>query len=389
MFADINHEQKSVPTNLLKEIYATLHLGSDDFDRHSNALSSYLVLQLNSRPTSPLYNRVQTQGGKATDIRCLTITQISDPLLKKGFFGVKRPGGQLSLGPLTDSRSDSWVKTFDKAYEAISGLFDFVREEAPEHWNLGKRPGGFLGTNMGVRSLLGVYREVLRYIAGRDGSDLDIQDAETFAPKVKELIIPLIRYFKDASVDEIKRFRDQIGMAGVDRNEMEMMCIIKGAFPSFTAEGLEDYIANQDVEGTREAFQLINEINQRLFDYVISKMKRVYGEDEKDWWVKIPAKIRQKASQRREEDPMRKELWNYLDLIDYRDIAHDNWDQFQHSFTLKKEEGSLAKSKRTEWIVKINRFRQTTHHPEKGNLSRDQVGIIRDIHHLAMEKLQD
>ena len=143
MFVDINHEQKSVATNLLKEIYSSLNWEAADFDLRTDALSSRLVLELNSRPASALNNRVQTQGSKPSDLRCLTITQLSEPLRRKGFFGVKRPGGHIVLGPLTDSGSESYEDTFLKAYDALSDLFGFIRKTVPNHWDLGRKPGDF------------------------------------------------------------------------------------------------------------------------------------------------------------------------------------------------------------------------------------------------------
>ena len=388
MFVDINHEQKSVQKNLLKEIYATLNWDSADFATRSEALSAKLVLELNKRITSALNDRIQVQGKKRTDIRCLTVEQISDPLIRGAFFGEKKPNGLFVPGPLSNSNSDTSSDTFDKAYEVLSDFFDFTRTNAPNHWNLGNRNGGFLATNMGVRCLLGVFRQVLAFVSSREHIDLHSNQPSDFMSAVKEIMAPLITHFEEATDEEVRRFRNQVGMAGARRNELEMMVIIKKTSPDFTAKGLDQHISQQDVEGTKVAATLINEIDAALCNNVIAKLKSEFGQGENEWWVKIPGSIRKKTAERKEEDPARRDLWNYLDLIDYRSIAHENWELFQNTFTLRKEDSSLAKTKRTEWIVKLNGFRQITHHPPKGSLSRDDVEEVKRIHQLALPKLQ-
>lgn len=388
MFIDINHEQKSVTTNLLKEIYSTLNWGSADFGLRTEALCSRLVLDLDAEPTSALHDRVGLQGKKKTSIRCLTLNQISEPLEKLGFFGQKRPNGSVTPGPLSESNSDTHGATFDKAYEALSELFTFIKETAPDQWRLGRLEGGFLATNMGVRSILGVFRHVLLFIEKRDDLSLDLLDPEDFMPAVKKLIKPLIAHFEAASGDEVRRFRDQVGMAGVRRNEFEMMRVIMTAEPEFTAKGLKEHIKNQDIEGTRRARDMIDDVNRRLSEFVTDALKNKYGAEESGWWLEVPLNIRKQCSDRREEDPKRHDPWQYLDLKCYRDIAHANWPLFQNYFLIDKQLATRTKPDQTMWIAKLNGYRQITHHPEKGYLKAEEVKEVEQIHKKAMMTLK-
>ena len=159
-------------------------------------------------------------------------------------------------------------------------------------------------------------------------------------PDVLELIQPLVTHFRQATVDEVRAFRDQVGMAGVRRNELEMMRLIKAAGPEFTAKGLDEHIAAQDIEGTKRARELITEVNRRLHEYVIAELKQEFGNaDDETWFRKgVPVGVRKKCAERREDDPRRKELWAYLNLIDYHKIAGDNWTLFQDAFTLFEDD---------------------------------------------------
>ena len=177
-------------------------------------------------------------------------------------------------------------------------------------------------------------------------------------------------------------------MAGVTRNEMELMRLIKNKFPAFTAAGLEEYIENQDIQGTKEARTLIQDIDSRLFSYIVKTMTAHFGDKEDQWWVKVPQKVRLKAGERREIDPSRKDPWSYLDFVDYRPIVHAHSDLFLEDFTLRAGDANLKKDKRTNWMVDINGFRQITHHAAKGSLTKDEVDLVRETYRLVMEKFQ-
>lgn len=389
MFVKVNHEQKSVSTSLLYEIYATLNWESADFKLRTEALASRLALALNNEATSPLHGRVMVQGQKGSDLRCLTVQNLSEPLKKKGFFGEERRNGQVIPGPLSDSNSSSQKETFEKAYEALSELFGYVSEQATDHWQLGKKPGGFLAMNMGVRSMLGVFREVLQYVQRKEGISLDRYNPDTFMPAVKELFEPVVTHFRTATEEETRRFRDHVGMAGLRRCELEMMRLIKGAIPDFTAEGLDEYIAALDIEGTKEARDLIFNINRTLHEYVIARLKEKFGDNDAEawWWQGIPMGVRKGCDDRRNEDMEPRPASAYFNLIDYHTIAEANWNLFGEPFTLFKGDEQKIKKERLKWIVHLNQMRKSTVHAERGYLTKEEVKKVRAIYAAVMEKL--
>ena len=383
MFVDINHEQKQVSKNLLNEIYSTLHWNHSDFNLRIGSLASRLVLALNDGPASAMKGRILVTASRSSQTRCLTSEQLRDPLISNTLFGEVRPGGAEIPGPLCDSRQSSLDRTYEKAYEFLSTFFRFVAETAPTQYSLGKAEGGYLWTNGGVRPLIGVLARVLEHIATRDQAKLDLLDADDFFSDVAELIAPLILHFENSSLEEISAFRSRRAMQGVTKNEFEMMKIINGHEQGFNPTGLVEYIQSLDEEGTKEARNLIDEIEKRIHDYVLHELQNQY---KNSWWKEgIPERIRERCAGLQEKDPDAKEdKWQYLYLIDNRDIALANWSFLGNAFSLS---GEGNKKRRTEWLVDLNRQRNTTHHVIKGVLNRDEVISVKNIHKQVFHKM--
>ena len=385
MFVDVNHEQKSVSTNLLKEIYSTLHWNHPDFKQRVGALASRLVLALNERAASPLKDRIVVTSARSTQIRCLTLQQLSDPLISNKFFGEVRPNGAEVPGPLSDSRRPSINKTFEKAYEFLADFFRFVAETAPKQYSLGRAEGGFILTNGGMRPLIGVLARVLTHVENEDQTKLDLLDSSDFSESVYDLMRPVFQYFESASPEEVAAFRSRRAMQGVTTNEFEMMRIINSHEEGFNPKGLDGYVASLDEKGTMQARVLIDDIEKRIHNFVIQELKKERGEA--GWWRDgVPQPIRSGCAKRQEEDRDPKEYkWQYLFLIDNRDIALANWTLFKDAFSLSTQG---KKQDRTKWLVDLNQIRQTTHHVVKGVLSRDQVDQVKVIHKEVFSRMQ-
>ena len=264
MFVDINSEQKQVAKGLLDELKATLHRDAPDFISRTAALASKLVQDLNRQSESRLRGRVKLTGERSTAIKCLSITQLADPMLKHHIFGDIRKGGQEVPGPLSDSNKGTFEGDEEKGYKCLQKLFNFIAEASPTQYALGSSPGGYLWTNTGVRPLIGVFAAALRFVAGQQQVNLDMYPPAQFMPRVCELVKPVVRYFEHGDRDDAQAFRDRTGMKGVTKNEFEMMRIMKAHVPEFDATGLVKYESQLDIDGTREAHQLIDELELHI-----------------------------------------------------------------------------------------------------------------------------
>jgi hypothetical protein len=125
---------------------------------------------------------------------------------------------------------------------------------------------------------------------------------------VVELIRPfaqhVVDYFHDASPADVARFRNRgSSLASVDQNALQMMAINRSADPSFDLPEVKRYIDSQDAEGTRQARVMIDEINQILFDDVLTTLKAKFGEERNAWWLSgVPKAIRIEADKNYNND---------------------------------------------------------------------------------------
>ena len=393
MFVDINSEQKQVAKGLLDELKAFLHRGARDFTSRTGALVSKLVQDLNRRSDSKLNGRVRLTGNKASALRCLSITQLADPMLKHQLFGDVRRGGQEVPGPLSDSNTGTMEGDEEKGYECLRTLFNFVAETGPRQYCLGNSPGGYLWTNIGVRPLIGVFAAALGFVARRQHLDLDMYSPSQFMPEICDLVKPVVLYFERGDRNDVQAFRDRTGMKGVAKNEFEMMRIIRNHTSRFEAPGLDDYEAQLDVEGTKEARDLINELELRMHNFILGELEKEYGRGRigglPRWWREgVPERIRTDCAAKLEKDRRPKDFpWQYLSLINHRDIVIQPgvWSKrFEAIFTFG-ERGK--KEDRTKWMVHLNDIRNTTHHVIKGVCTRDEVNQVRAWHGHVTGKL--
>ena len=392
LFVDINCEQVKVSRGLLNEIYSNLNYGSDDPEKRLEALYSKIALCLDELSASPIRDRVLTVSKDKDNHRCLTLTSLADGIKENHFLGniIKTPQNQLLIqpGPLNDLSGD-WDLTTEKASDVFANYLGLFAKALPEHWLLGDAKGGFLCTNNGLRALLRLLKDLITFIEDRDHIQASTMDSEDIIEKLSPYIKPLIDFFKKASPNEIQSFRSRQALDGVKKNCLGMMGIIGEIYPDFASANkeLQEYLSTRDKEGTKVARDLIDKINHILFKDVVTSLKKMYGTEKELWWWKgIPPSIREKCDDQVNRDNGEKERWQYLSLADYQGIVvyEKNWDLFETRYDF---EGRGKKADRVKWIGRLNKIRQTTHHPEKGLISKDEVAFIKDIYNRVKEKV--
>jgi hypothetical protein len=124
-----------------------------------------------------------------------------------------------------------------------------------------------------------------------------------------------------------------------------------------------------------------------LYEDVTDRLKANFGTNKNAWWWKgVPQTIREKCITQENRDNGEKESWQYLSLADYPGIITSNWPLFEKSYAF---EGGSSKNKteKVRWISQLNKIRQTTHHPEKGLISKDDVKFVKDTLALVQAKI--
>ena len=390
LFIDINSRQVKVNTGLLVELYADLHWQSPDSEKAFQAQLSRIASRLNSRRTSPLFERMVVTGKKKTQFRCLTQTSIRDGLHVAKLLGTFSKG-TIIPGPLSTVDPGDYEANLRRALLVLVDCLSIFAVDVESRWELGDGSGGYLCTNNGIRALFHVVKDVADHISEADGTELSRCSATETFEAIKPYLQTLAGYFKNASDHEVLVLR-RIGssLTAVRQQAWAMEAQIQGTYPGFEPAGLAGYLASRDEEGTEEARTKVMEIQKRLFDYVIDALKAAYGTQGKAWWLKgVPMKIRADCRKRWEENNREGDEESQLYLQNYVEICIQNWDLVKERVSLGARDKE-DKRRNTKWIRDLNDIRNRVSHPERGALDRVQVERVREIHgqvevHLAGE----
>ena len=249
------------------------------------------------------------------------------------------------------------------------------------HWRLGDGPGGYLCTNNGIRALFHVIKDIADHIRLKEGTDLYLFNADDTFAEIKPYLQVVIDYFKSASGQEVQAYR-RIGssLTAVRQQAYGIEAQIQKKDPDFKPVGLQKYIDSRDELGTEEAHKKVLWIQERIFDYVIGVLKKKYGTQDKDWWVKgVPLKIRVDCSSRWEEKNREGDEESQLYLQNYVEICIFKWNLVKSVISLGAKDKE-AKKVNTKWIRDLNKIRNKVAHPEQGVLNADQVAKVRKIY---------
>ena len=385
LFIDINSKQVKVNTGLLVELYSDLHWRSSDPEEAFQALLSRIASRLNSERSSPLHDRMVVSGKKKTQYRCLTQTSIRDGLSVAKVLGTFSRGA-IVPGPLSTTNADDYDANLNKSLSVLSDCLRMYWTQLSSRWEVGDGPGGYLCTNNGLRALFHVIKDIADHIRQRDGTDLYLLNADETFEGIKPYLQVLIEYFENASDHKVQAYR-RIGssLTAVRQQAYGMEAQIQKKVSDFRPAGLQEYLDSRDKKGTDEARTKVLRIQKRIFDYVIGVLKKEYGTQDKEWWVKgVPSKIRIDCSSRWEAKNREGEEEGQLYLQNYVDICIHNWDLVKDVISMGAKDKE-AKTRNTKWIRHLNIIRNKVAHPEQGVLSADQVTQVRDIYNNVEE----
>jgi hypothetical protein len=383
LFIDINHEQKSVKRSLLQELYAELNWDAEDEEKRVSAIVSKVVQVLSEDKESPLFGRILFADDMRTETRCITLESLFRILNLSGMFIVKRG---VEYGPLWAGDNDS---TLRRAVQVISGWFELVRDGAPDWWQLGAAEGGGLAMNDGVTVCINVFRSVLQYLSDKKHLKLiQLSNAELLNV-LRPYGEALGKCFAGYSIAERAGFRAGArGNQGLTATRRKCEKALNTRFPDFEPPGLMEDLKLQEARTNDEAFKLINQLEKTLHEFIISSLKLEYGDDETDpWWYQgVAEQIRKKATARLEEDQGKGRKEHYLDLIDFRTIALNNWSLFQDSLGFGKTGNKEVK---TSWMQKLNEMRKVVMHPAKQQvITFEQLAQLQEYRNLLVQLLE-
>jgi hypothetical protein len=214
-------------------------------------------------------------------------------------------------------------------------------------------------------------------------------EPEDIVAKVAPYVMPVIEFFANADASDVEAYRKRgSSLQGVDENCFQMMALINEANPEFVTYELKTYLESRDVHGTKEAKDLIDDMNRIVFEDVVERLQDHYGTAQEKWWNNgIPKGIKNDCDLRHNEHNDGRERWRYLTFINYEAILMhaQNWDLFKdyYNFYGKGKKASLIR-----WIPRVNKARTITHHAEKGPLSKKDVEYVRTVHQLVKTHIE-
>lgn len=323
-------------------------------------------------PTSPFFQRLVVQGVTAKENQSLTLPEFVNGLTRANLIGKPVHKTQLALGPLSGATDEA---TAIRARKIINEYFSKIRDANPEKWEAGK--AAYICVNPGVRGYLLLLADIFDHITYKNGLDVATTDEATLLSHIYDLIKPILEYLKTAEDSDIyEKFAKRFGEVGVTDYFYELCCIIHEKNSEFGSKTFLERRAKQKDERITQTHQDVIKLSQDISDYVIAKLKDIYGTQddssgEKLWWeegIDNP-KIKQTAYSRyqeglKENKEKRLPKEAYLDLIDYKEIVKqkNNWPHFSNVFNipLPNEKGKVYY---LDWMDSLNKIRRIPAHP--------------------------
>ena len=372
LFIKINGEQKSVKQSLLQELYAELHWDSPDDKTRVQAIISKAIQTMAEDPTSPFHERILSSDDRRSATQCLSLGSIYRALSRPGLLIVKeRQRHIIEYGPLWAGENDA---TVTRTRMLLDSWFGEIRDRASDWWELGSAPGGGLAMNDSVVACINVLKSVLRHLDDGDLRAILLDDAD-LVERLRPFAAVVGDYVGSLSEQERLQFRNLRGIQGQTTRTRWIERELRRKFATFEPDGLMDYLQQEELRMNVRAKEVVDRVERSIQDVVLRKLRSEFGIEEREWWMKgVSQKIRQKASARFEEDSGRRGGREYyFDLIDYRDIARQNWSVFEPFLA----DGTGNKTKRTSWIAKVNDVRRIVAHASSGStVSMEQLGEI-------------
>ncbi len=390
LFVTINHEQKSVPRNLLDDLEGELKWGSRIPKERIGAICARLVQLLNADVGEPFYNRVAQQGIRASDYTCLTIPGIKKGLRQTGLMGRETMKRKIYEAGAFCGPTDA--KTLDKARCALNQFFGLVRDANTRQWEMGR--AGHLCANVGVQGYLRLLGSLVGYMEANKGLDAKELEPYEIITEIEEYADPVLQYISDASdANMAAEFRVPFGSGGPSEYYFCLCRLVKASFADFSPDGMDEWEAEHSEEKIKAADTRLKEISVWVQQHVFEKLKELYGTERDAYFEKgvRDAKAKTDAYRRSTEDELddRLPLENYLNFVDYKKVVEDkrHWPVFKSVFDMP-EPNEKGRAKNLGWMDRINKLRRIPAHPtSRRRYKAEDFDYIEYVHQQLSSRL--
>jgi len=392
LFVTINHEQKSVPKHLLDDLEGELKWGSDIPSERVGAISARLINYLREDVGEPFFNRITQQGIPSTNKTCLTMPALKDALRRSGLLGrALMNNTNYELGPLCGPTD---IESLDRSRRALNQYFALIRNANLTQWENGRE--GYLCTNVAVQAYIMLLGSLIKYWEANTAADSREMDVEEMLLEIDEYLSPVREFLEHANDEKMQTaFQVPFGSGGPVEYYFRLCRLIKGKYPDFQPEGMQDWESEQSEEKIQIADRKIRQLIEQSLKYIFTVFRKIHGEDRDAYWDKgVPDKnIKAEAYKKSLEDEVeeRMPLENYLDVIDFKKIVEhkQNWLIFKPVFNIP-EPGEKGYAKNLKWMERINELRRVSAHPsDKRHYRVDDFDYIDYVYDEFFKCLKD
>jgi DNA sulfur modification protein DndB len=390
-FLTINHEQKSVPRNLLDDLEGDLKWGSDNPTERIGAISARLIQKLDGDIGGPLYDRVTAQGIKPTERTCLTVPEIKDGIRRSGLVGkAVLKMRQYEPGPL--SEEDDY-KTLDRAKAGLTQYFSIIRQADPERWEKGR--SGYLCINPGIRAYMALFAELIAHMESKTKLDAKELTVEQLIKETKDYLKPILAFISDANNKDFETsFKVPYGSGGPKQYLFRLCQLVRQYDPEFSIEGYNDWEQSQSQEQIELADKRVKELTIAIREYIFDIFKQLYGEKNDAYWEQgvTNKEMKTNAYRKRLDDPPERQqpLEVYLEMIELMKIVENrkHWHLFKDVFNIVIP-NEKKQSKNLRWMERLNQLRRIPSHAAKQRVyTKEDFEFLGWLHPEFMKRME-
>jgi DNA sulfur modification protein DndB len=379
LFKTINSEQRKVSSTLIDQLKGDQDLESVDDKKRLRAIALRSIEQLRQEQGGPFFHRFKDADLPSAPQNQLTISEIANAIVSAGLVGKIKSTGQLRFiqGPFS---RDTTAQTVNALTGGLSAYFELISGSNRERWEAGK--GSHLCVNVAIQGYIRLLGELIDFLKKERGLDArELNDTEVIH-EIKPYLASILRFNEEATSSKFNTtFAIQYGSGAIPAYYFQLAKLVGESFAAFVPAGLEDFIRENDDSRRDEADKLVRVIQSKVPEYIVVKMKAVYGTD--DWLKKacknkdIVAGAYRKSLEEDEAGPIE----SYLDFLDFKKIveANENWGHFSDSLNIRLETERKGSAKYLKWFDEVNRIRRIPAHPFGKSYKDDDISLLREV----------
>lgn len=385
VFMQINENQQAISKSLQNTLNADLLWASPNKREQAKALKLKIAQALGERG-SPLLGRVVIGEEQTNDRRCISLDYLQRGIDRGRFIGEFTATGVKSYGSFYRTSNDD---TLEPLTVFLIACFEFLRDELPTQWNLGKADSGFVFTNPGSEAILRLIGDFVDHLTDAGTIDPRTAKPEEVFLQVRPLLASLAEHLRTYAGDAASEFKNLVGLgsAAPTKYLRHVQRALSEMVPGFDPAGLSEWIEDQEKQFNTDSYTMVREVEDFLRVDIRRRLEDAFAAN----WYRdgVPKKVYQAAQTLRAQKQYdagpgeQIEWWDCLHLIDYLDIfTHGGmklWNElYDDTYTLPSDTKASSWKEKPAWMIRLNEIRNKIAH--NGSVTEDEFGFLQSVH---------